>query len=108
MAEPASSPVLVMKLDVFNMMGLPSTLTLALPSPVSDDRATFGYGIGIGPAGDGVLHTSGKVMRTPPLDLWTTVSLFTITVAGIAIHLLARERPSPPCARRRPTIRTPA
>ena len=28
----------------------------------------FGYGIGIGPAGDGVLHTSGKAMVIPLLS----------------------------------------
>ena len=41
-AVPASSPVLVLKLESFRHTGLPSTLTLLLPEAVSDDCAMLG------------------------------------------------------------------
>src|SRR5262249_11838206 len=41
-ALPASSPVLVLKLESFKQIGLPSHFTLELPDAVSDDFATFG------------------------------------------------------------------
>ena len=58
-ALPASSPVLVLKFESFTQTGLPSHFTLIVPLAVSDDFAMFGYGIGIGPPGAGVLQTSG-------------------------------------------------
>ena len=67
-AEPASSPVLVEKFDPCSMTGFPSIFTEELPCAVSEDCAMLGYGIGIGPAGEGVLHTSGKAVATPLLD----------------------------------------
>jgi hypothetical protein len=67
------------------MMGLPSIFTFLLPLEVSLDCEMFGYGIGIGPAGDGVLQTSGKAVATPELLLCTTVLMFTVTVAGIRL-----------------------
>src|SRR5438034_11522936 len=66
------------------MIGLPSMVVCALPWAVSADLAMFGYGIGTGPAGVGVLHTSGKAMAMPSLDLWTTVIMFTLIVAGMS------------------------
>src|SRR5262245_37031343 len=41
--------------------------------------------MGIGPAGLGVLQTSGNAVAIPLLDLWTTVRKLTLTVAGIAL-----------------------
>src|SRR5688572_2455103 len=38
----------------------------------------------MGPAGDGVLQTSGNAVPMPLLDACTTVRMFTFTVAGIA------------------------
>ena len=53
------------------------------PPEVSAALPTFGYGIGTGPAGDGVLHTSGKTVLSPPLVWWTTPRPFTKTVHGM-------------------------
>src|SRR5437016_3400313 len=39
--------------------------------------------MGIGPAGLGVLHTSGNAGLVPLLALWTTVMKLTTTVAGM-------------------------
>src|SRR4051812_32479489 len=64
-------------------MGFPSHLTFLLVLSASDDIATFGYGIGTGPAGVGVLHTSGNAMETPPLAWCTTDRLLTPTVTGM-------------------------
>ena len=83
-ADPASSPVLVLKFEPSIITGFPSIVTFLLPLSVSDDMAMLGYGMGIGPAGDGVLQTSGKAMATPSLDLCTTVRSFTFTVAGMS------------------------
>ena len=58
-AEPASSPVLILRLEPARAAGLPSTLTFWLPSARSESIATLTYGIGTGPAGEGVLQTSG-------------------------------------------------
>src|SRR5262249_50981738 len=67
-ALPASSPVLMLKFESLTQTGLPSHLTLLVPLAVSEDFAMFGYGIGIGPAGLGVLHTSGKAIVIPLLS----------------------------------------
>ena len=72
--------MLVEKLESFTQMGFPSALTVEAPLTVSEDCAMFGYGIGIGPPGVGVLQTSGKAIVTPPLSLWTTDILFTPTL----------------------------
>src|SRR5436190_22180541 len=48
--------------------------------------------MGIGPAGDGVLHTSGNDIAIPLLPAWTTVREFTFNVAGITIQLLREIR----------------
>ena len=66
-AEPASSPVLWEKLLPCSMTGQPSASVFLLPWAVSLDWAMLGYGIGMGPAGLGVLHTSGKAMAIPLL-----------------------------------------
>src|SRR3954470_18559194 len=71
-ALPASSPVLMLKFESFTHTGLPSHLTFVVPDAVSEDLAIFGYGIGIGPAGEGVLHTSGKAIVVPLLPACTT------------------------------------
>src|SRR5688572_27502933 len=68
-ALPASSPVLMLKFESLTHAGLPSHLTFVVPLAVSEDLAIFGYGIGTGPPGVGVLHTSGKHGVTPPLSL---------------------------------------
>src|SRR6267378_3716181 len=70
-ADPPSSPVLVEKLESLTHVGLPSHVTVSAPAAVSLDLAIFGYGIGIGPAGLGVLQTSGKDGDTPLLPLCT-------------------------------------
>ena len=78
-ALPASSPVLMLKFESLTQTGLPSHLTFVVPFAVSDDFAMFGYGIGIGPAGEGVLQTSGKAIVVPLLDAWTTERKLTPT-----------------------------
>src|SRR5688572_29599450 len=40
--------------------------------------------MGMGPAGDGVLHTSGNAIAMPLEAAWTTVLLLTFTVAGMS------------------------
>src|SRR2546429_1822796 len=51
-------------------MGIwPSVVTEVGPEEVSDDCPMLGYGIGTGPAGVGVLQTSGKIGLIPPLPL---------------------------------------
>ena len=82
-ALPASSPVLMLKFESLTQIGLPSHLTFVVPLAVSDDLAMFGYGIGIGPAGDGVLHTSGNAIVVPLLLAWTTDRKLTPTVTGM-------------------------
>ena len=79
-ALPASSPVLMLKFESLTHAGLPSHLTLVVPFAVSEDFAMFGYGIGIGPPGDGVLHTSGKAVVMPLLSAWTTDNELTPTL----------------------------
>src|SRR5207249_4094548 len=73
-------------------IGLPSHLTVVLPSLVFAERAIFGYGVGMGPPGLGVLQISSCVLAMPTLPWWTTVSGgFTQTLTGI--HALpARQR----------------
>jgi fucose permease len=61
----------------------PSHLTFFVPAAVSDDFAMFGYGIGIGPPGLGVLQTSGNAIVVPLLDACTTDMLLTPTVTGM-------------------------
>src|SRR5687767_9217044 len=56
---PASSPVLVRMHEAASATGWPSIFTLLLPSARSLSIAKFGYASGVGPLGDGVLHTSG-------------------------------------------------
>src|SRR5436309_721174 len=68
---------------------LPSHFTVDVPEAVSDDLAMFGYGMGIGPAGLGVLQTSGKAMVTPPLSLWTTDRLLTPTVTPMTVSRIS-------------------
>ena len=41
-ALPASSPELILKFELFNMIGFPSTLTVEEPSAVSADCAMLG------------------------------------------------------------------
>src|SRR5262245_44916297 len=67
-ALPASSPVLMLKFESLTHAGLPSHFTFVVPLAVSDDLAMFGYGMGIGPPGDGVLHTSGNAVVMPLLS----------------------------------------
>jgi hypothetical protein len=43
-------------------------LTFDVPFAVSDDFAMLGYGIGTGPAGEGVLQTSGNAIVVPLLE----------------------------------------
>src|SRR5262249_16248908 len=82
-ALPASSPVLTAKFESCKQIGLPSHLTDELPWAVSEDLAIFGYGIGTGPPGVGVLQTSGNAVVMPPLSAWTTERLLTPTVTPI-------------------------
>src|SRR4051795_10891022 len=89
-ALPASSPVLMLKFESLTHTGLPSHFTVVVPLAVSDDFAMFGYGIGIGPAGDGVLHTSGKAIVTPPLSAWTTDKKLTPTVTAMTTSVLGQ------------------
>src|ERR1041384_4193411 len=58
-AEPASSPVLVEILAPTLATGFPSILTVSAPSVRSLSIAMLTYGMGTGPPGLGVLHTSG-------------------------------------------------
>ena len=58
-ALPGSSPVLVLRLEPSVATEFPSIFTLFVPSARSLLLAMFTYGTGIGPAGEGVLHTSG-------------------------------------------------
>src|SRR5215471_4835966 len=84
-ADPASSPVLVLYTESLIMTGLPSAFTVVAVCAASDDLAMFGYGIGTGPPGVGVLHTSGKTGATPPESLWTIViGLLISTVTPIS------------------------
>src|SRR3954470_19612103 len=43
--------------------------------------------MGTGPAGEGVLQTSGKAVAMPLLVLWTVVRLFTFRVEGMGSSL---------------------
>lgn len=59
----------------------PSALTVVVPFIKSEDMAIFGYGIGTGPPGEGVLHTSGIVaVVIPLLPLWHSVKLLMLMV----------------------------
>jgi hypothetical protein len=75
--------VLILKFEFLSMIGFLSILTVLEPLAVSLDWAMLGYGMGIGPAGVGVLHTSGKDMVIPVLPAWTTVIMFTLVVTGM-------------------------
>src|SRR5439155_14140589 len=68
-AAPASSPVDIMYLASWVMGIWPSVVTEVGPEEVSADCPMLGYGIGTGPAGVGVLQTSGKIGLIPPLPL---------------------------------------
>src|SRR5690606_35267084 len=85
-ALPASSPVLILKFESLTQVDWPSHLTFFVPCAVSLDIATFGYGIGIGPAGDGVLQTSGNAIDVPLLDACATERKLTPTVAGMSLR----------------------
>jgi hypothetical protein len=74
----------MLKFESLTQTGLPSHLTLVVPLAVSEDFAMFGYGIGIGPAGDGVLHTSGNAIVVPLLDACTTDKKLTPTLTPIS------------------------
>src|SRR5262245_34040688 len=65
------------------MIGFPSISTFLLPFEVSLDCEMFGYGLGCDTPGIGVLQGFGNAEATPKLDLWTTVRMFTVTVAGM-------------------------
>lgn len=67
-AEPASSPVDIMYLASCVMGIAPSVVTEVGPELVSADLPILGYGMGTGPAGVGVLQTSGKIGLVPLLD----------------------------------------
>src|SRR5438093_12548711 len=68
-AVPASSPEDLEYLAPLTIGISPSVFTFVGPSDVSDAWPMFGYGMGTGPAGDGVLQTSGKAVLIPPLPL---------------------------------------
>src|SRR5262249_26016908 len=86
--EPGSSPLLMLKFESLSMIGLPSHLTVLLPLSVCADIAMFGYGVGTGPPGVGVLQTSSWVVAIPVLALCTTVSGgLTVTLTGIGNSL---------------------
>src|SRR5690606_23071677 len=91
-ALPASSPVLILKFESLTQVDWPSHLTFFVPCAVSLDIATFGYGIGIGPAGDGVLQTSGNAIDVPLLDACTTERKLTPTVAGMLVSSVDLDR----------------
>ena len=69
-ALPASSPVETQYCAPRTMGMHPSVVTVRGPLTVSAERAEFGYGIGTGPVGVGVRHTSGNTTLVPPLPLW--------------------------------------
>src|SRR5688500_13142447 len=81
--DPASSPVDIMYLAFFVIGMTLSFLTHVGPALVSDDLPTFGYGIGIGPPGVGVLQTSGNTGLMPPLLLWATPRELANTVTAM-------------------------
>ena len=84
-AEPGSSPVDVEYLAPLTIGILPSVVTFLGPLLVSDALPMFGYGIGIGPPGEGVLHTSGKTVLIPPLPLWAIPRELAKVVCPIAV-----------------------
>ena len=67
--NPLRPRVLVEILALTLASGLPSILTVSAPSAMSLSIAMFGYGIGIGPPGLGVLQTSGGAHVRPPVPL---------------------------------------
>jgi hypothetical protein len=79
-AEPASSPELLLKLDLFlSITCLLEILTVVDPSAVFEAIPVFGYGIGTpgGVAGvsGGVKHTSGVLQIVFPLDALLEISM---------------------------------
>src|SRR5689334_19880860 len=90
-ADPASSPVDIMYLALLVIGICPSVLTEVGPEEVLEDIPMFGYGIGTGPAGVGVLHTSGKIGLWPPLPLWAIPRAFAKTV-GIVVSVVPSGR----------------
>jgi hypothetical protein len=81
-AQPASSPMLFLKYDLFlSITSCPEIFTVRDPSVQSDAMPVFGYGIGTpgGVAGvnGGVKHTSGKAqIDLPAAALQDTSMLF--------------------------------
>src|SRR5262245_54386927 len=66
----------------------PSAFTVVVPFARFADRAMLGYGIGTGPPGDGVLHTSGMVaIEMPLLPLWHRLRPLTLIVTDIVVRL---------------------
>lgn len=99
--------MLVLKLESFTHKGFPSTATVLLPWAVSAERATFGYGSGMGPAGLGVLQTSGNATDTPLESLVTTDILLTPTVLAMAPPFPEHRRGNHPPVRFRDSTPTP-
>ncbi len=68
---------------------MPSALTVVVPLASVADCEMFGYGIGTGPPGVGVLQTSGMVAdgdtAAPLVDERVAAVPLTLTVTGIAI-----------------------
>src|SRR5687767_5256496 len=67
-AQPASSPVLFLKYDLFlSIVSRRAMRTLREPFDVSLSTPVFGYGIGTPGGGGGVMQTSGKAQAALPL-----------------------------------------
>src|ERR1051326_887850 len=84
-AVPGSSPLLLEYSEpLFAHMLPPSALTVVVPLSRLSDIAMFGYGIGTGPPGLGVLQTSGMVAAAIPLAaLCDNMSMLMLTVTGM-------------------------
>src|SRR5687768_2218332 len=85
-ATPALSPLDRENSDPLTAIIMPSAFTVVVPFESVIDWEMFGYGIGTGPPGDGVLQTSGIVaIEMPLLPLWTREleAPLTLTVTGI-------------------------
>src|SRR5690606_13667193 len=100
-AHPTSSPVEVLKYDLFfSMTSWPEILTCLLPDVVSLANAVFGYGIGTpgGVAGfsGGVKQTSGKAQIVLPSACLHDISLpFANTLFAIILFpSFARQKSS--------------
>src|SRR4051812_1478722 len=74
-ATPALSPLLS-GVDVPRLWaGVPPNSTLVTFGTAVGPIAMFGYGIGTGPAGDGVRHTSGNAKSWPPICEFANMSV---------------------------------